>query len=339
MLRAADRAQQRFGPIAFVVAVQKKFGDDNAGMLVANLAYAGFVSIFPMLLIAVTVLGIIAGHNSGFAHSIETSVLAQFPIIGTELQSNVKALHSASTFSLIVGLLGLFWGVTGLSQTGLYAMAQVWNVPGSVRPNFVHRLTRSIAFLAVLAVGGFATGFLSSYGFVAHHGVALGIAVEAGSVAANVVLYLVGFRILTPRQVPTHLLWLGAALGGVAWTALQAAGGYLVAHSLRHETAVYGLFGIVLGLLAWIYLGARISIYAAEINVVRAYRLWPRAMVQPPLTAADRRSLVLIASQYEMRPEQRVAVSFPSEPDATPSGAATERWRDAGLDRGSSSDA
>jgi uncharacterized BrkB/YihY/UPF0761 family membrane protein len=102
----------------------------------------------------------------------------------------------------------------------------------------------------------------------------------------------------------------GAVLAGVGWTVLQALGGFVVGHYLKDDSAVYGLFGIVLGLFAWIYLIAELTVYAAELNVVLARRLWPRAMVQPPLTDADRRSMAAQALQNQRRPEQRVDVSF-----------------------------
>jgi uncharacterized BrkB/YihY/UPF0761 family membrane protein len=95
-------------------------------------------------------------------------------------------------------------------------------------------------------------------------------------------------------------------VGGLAWSAVQALGGYLVGHQLRHASQVYGYFASVLGLVSWLYLGAQITLYAAELNVVRIRRLWPRSIVQPPLTDADRRTFDAIALQGERRPEQSV---------------------------------
>jgi hypothetical protein len=106
-------------------------------------------------------------------------------------------------------------------------------------------------------------------------------------------MYLIGFRILTPEGVPARKLVPGAVAGGVAWTVLQALGTYVMHHFLRSDS-VDGVFATVLGLLAWIYLGVEITVYAAEINVVVARRLWPRSIVQPPLTQADR---VVLAAQ------------------------------------------
>jgi uncharacterized BrkB/YihY/UPF0761 family membrane protein len=212
--------------------------------------------------------------------------------------------------SLVVGLLGLLWGTTGLAQTGLYTMEQVWNVPGTERPGFVPRLGRSAGFLGVLAGSVIVSGFLATAGTSLGQGAAVSVASEIVSGALNVGWYLAGFRILTPKVVGTRRLLAGAVFGGAAWTVLEAFGSYLVSHDLRNDTAVYGFFAIVLGLVAWLYLAARIAVYAAEINVVAAYHLWPRSMVPPPLTEADERSLALQAVQNERRREQHVRVEF-----------------------------
>jgi YihY family inner membrane protein len=309
-LLAIDHFQQHHTATAYAFAVQKKVGDDNAGTLIANLTYTGFLTIFPLLLVLVTVLGVVAGGSSSITHRLESSVLRDFPIIGNQLISNIHALHRASVVSLAIGLLGLVWGTTGLAQTGLYTMEQVWNVPGTQRPGFVPRLGRSFAFLGVLAGSVIVSGFLATVGTSLKQGALVSVASEVVSGLCNVGWYLLGFRILTPKTVRTRQLVVGAVFGGIAWTLLEAFGSYLVSHDLKGDTAIYGFFAIVLGLIAWLYLAARIAVYAAEINAVTAYRLWPRAMIQPPLTEADERSLALQAVQNERRPEQHVAVVF-----------------------------
>ena len=122
-------------------------------------------------------------------------------------------------------------------------------------------------------------------------------------------MYLGAFRALTPKGVPTRKLLPGAITGGICWTVLQVLGTYLVHHFL-HSDSVYGVFGTVLGLLAWIALAVQVTVYCAEINVVLARRLWPRSIVQPPLTEADRASMALQALQNQRRPEQHIEVTF-----------------------------
>ncbi len=109
-------------------------------------------------------------------------------------------------------------------------------------------------------------------------------------------------------------LVVGAVIGGVAWTILQAFGGYIVGHYLRGSDALYGTFGLVLGLVAWIYLGAQITVYSAEVNTVLFHHLWPRGMVQPPLTEADQKSITLQATENQRRPEQVIRSRFKERP-------------------------
>src|SRR5258708_21220496 len=103
-------------------------------------------------------------------------------------------------------------------------------------------------------------------------------------------MYLIGFRVLTPRGVPARKLVPGAVAGGVAWTVLQAIGAYLVhiKHRFLRSASAYGEFSTMLRLLAWIYLRVEIAVYPAETNVVLLRRLWPHSIIQPPLTQADR---------------------------------------------------
>ncbi|HZT65305.1 MAG TPA: YihY/virulence factor BrkB family protein [Acidimicrobiales bacterium] len=312
--RGVDRFQQEHTLPSVVYAVMKKFGDDNAGVLAGNLAYSAFGAVFPLLLLLVTVLGLVLGNDPSARSRVLHSTLSQFPVIGTQLGSNIHALQKGSPVALAIGLVGLVWASTGLAQAGLFTMAQVWNLPGPDRPNFTKRLARSLGFLAVMGLGLLLTTGLASFGSFGKQSLPLAIGAELLAVAVNVGQYFLAFRVLTPKAVETRRLWPGAVFGGIAWTILQAAGGYLVGHNLRNESEVYGTFAIVLGLMAWIYLGVQLSVYAAEINTVIARRLWPRAMVQPPLTEADQASLALQAEENQRRPEQQVDVSFSEDP-------------------------
>jgi YihY family inner membrane protein len=312
-MRDVDALQQRCPPLAVAFGVVKKFGDDNGGTLVSNLAYTGFVCLFPLLLVFITVLNIVLVGDRSLRLSLLHSALGQFPVVGPELGQNIHTLHRSSVLGLVIGLLALLWGTTNLAQAGLFSMAQVWNIPGPERANYWTRLRHSLEFLLVLALGIAISMALAGFGTFGRHEVVLGILSEVLAVAVNVGVYFLAFRVLVPRQIEGARLWPGAVLGGIAWTLLQALGAYLIGHDLRNDTTAYGTFGVVLGLMAWIYIGARLTIYAAELNSVLARNLWPRGMMQPPLTDADQRALTLQATQNQRRPEQEVRVGF-SEP-------------------------
>lgn len=103
IVQRADRFQQRTPWLAFPVAVWKKFSDDRAGNLAALIAYNGFASVFPLLLVLVTVLDITMKNYPGVKSSLEHSALAQYPVIGPEILSNVHSL-SGRGLPLAVGL-------------------------------------------------------------------------------------------------------------------------------------------------------------------------------------------------------------------------------------------
>ena len=326
VIRKVDATQRRFTPTAFVFGVIKKYGDDNGGVLVTNLAYAAFIALFPLLLVLFTILGLIAAHDPSFRESaVKNAVANQIPLIGQTLTSNVGTLQRSSQIGLIVGLIVLIYGATSLAQAGLFTMEQVWNLPGPARPGYVQRLGRAMLFLVLLGAGVIVTTGLASLSTYLHgRGFWFKLLLNVVTAAFGAGMYLGAFRALTPKGVPTRNLLPGAIIGGILWTVLQVLSAWLV-HRFLHSNSAYGVFATVLGLLAWIYLATEITVYSAEISVVLARRLWPRSIVQPPLTEADRASMTLQALQNQRRAEQSVRVSFTDRPAGVPPPAQTPR--------------
>ncbi len=316
LARKADTAQQGVRPVAFAVGVFKKFGDDRGGSLAALLAFYGFLSLFPLLLLLVTILGFFNGSEHSFVQRVENSAFSQFPVVGTKLSSNIHGLQGRSVFGLIVGILFVLWGSQGALQTAQYAQAEIWNIPGVNRPNFWARLGRTGLMMLVLGLFLLASTVLAGVVTIGHHGAWAVVGAVAVSLVVNVGLFVVAFRLLTPKQIPWKDMVPGAMVGAVGWTVLQYIGGVLVEHSLRNTSKEYGTFALVLGLISFLYLAAQVTLYAAEVNVVRARHLWPRGMVQPPLTEADKEVLSSIALEGKRRPEQYVSTGFRAEPTA-----------------------
>ncbi len=313
-IQRIDRLQQRSSPLGLVYGVIKKFGDDQGGSLAALITFFGFTSMFPLLLLVVTLLGSIAGSSSALTERVVNSALSQFPILGSEIANNIHALHRKNAVSLVVGIVGLILGSQGASQSSQYAMSQVWNIPMTQRPNYLARLVRTAGLIVVLGVFFLLGTSLSAFSSFTSPNYLLRATALVLSLAVNLSLYLIAFRILTPRQIGTRHLVLGAVIGGVAWTILQLVGGYLVSHQLTHASQVYGFFAIVLGILSWIYLGARILIYSAEINVVVTRRLWPRSMSGPLRTQADRKVLIALSEQQDRAKDEHTTVEFDKQP-------------------------
>ena len=310
LLRVVDRYQQRHAWLGFPVAVVKKYGDDQAGNHAALLAYYGFFSLFPLLLVAVTMLGFVLQGDAELSDRIVDSAVGQFPVIGDDIGTAVsEGRLQGSGLALAVGAALALWGGLGVAEAAQNAMNGVWNVPRKRRPNFLLRRLRGLLWLIVLGGGLLLASLISGFAQAADtawSGAAAGVA----SAAVNTLLFLVGFRVLTVRHVPVASLLPGALLAAVAWALLQWLGGWYVDRQLSRASDTYGTFALVIGLLSWLYLAATVTLYAAELNVVRVRRLWPRSLVQPPLAGADEQVLEDLARQEERLPEQTVEVHF-----------------------------
>ena len=314
LLRRIDEFQRRHAVLAYPIAVWKKFNDDQAGYLCALLAFFGFVSLFPLLLVLVTVLGLLVHGNPDLQHRVLNSALADFPVIGQQLKTNVNGI-GRSGLGLAVGIIGSLLGARGLADATQYTLNKLWAVPYVRRPGFPHSWLRSYGIIAVLGLGVLATTVLSGIGAWGGSG-ALGIGVQVASVVLSLVvnmgLFWLAFHLATASEISWRDQWLAAALAGVGWQILQVVGGLIVAHQLRHSSSLYGVFGVVLGLLAWLYLQARLTVYAVEADVVRIRRLWPRSLFPPPLTDEDKQ-VYRSYEQTEQRVEEEVQANSGSE--------------------------
>jgi membrane protein len=311
-LASIDAFQQRHRFLAFPVAVWRKFSDDRAGSLAALVAYYAFLSTFPLLLVLVTVLGMVLSGSPRLQQDVLNSALTEFPVIGTQLRANVHSF-GRSGIGLAAGLGLTFLGARGVANAVQNAMNQVWEVPRRERPGFPVSWLRSFALIAVLGLGVLVTTALSGIGSWSGHTV-LGaggrVLVVGVSLLLNIGLFWLGLRTATAGRVTWRELRIGAIMSAVIWQLLQFLGGYVVAHSLRHASELYGTFGLVLGLIAWFHLQALLTLYAVEADVVRARRLWPRSLFPPPLTEPDRKALRSYAEAEQLRPEVRIETHF-----------------------------
>lgn len=306
-----DEWQQRHRFAAFPLAVARKFSDDQAGSLAALLAYYALVATFPLLLVLVTVTGIVLKHDPALHDRLLSSALVEFPVVGTQLTSGVHGLDKTG-ISLVVGLVGTFLGARGLAGAAQYAFNSVWNVPYVRRPGFPLNLLRQLGLLLIGGLGVLATGAVT--GIVGGGGGPFGPLVRVGvglaALLLNIGVFLLAFRLATAPEVPLRDLRWGAVLAAVCWQVLLAVGGLVVTHYLRGSNQVYGVFGTVIGLVAWFGLQAQVTLYAVEADVVRLRRLYPRSLTAPPLTRGDERAYRSYAHAQTRVDGQRVDVRF-----------------------------
>ena len=305
---AVDGFQRRYRWVGVPYAVQKKFGDDHANLVAVALAWYGFTAIFPLLLVVVTLFGFIGKASIGNG---VINTLHQFPVIGSSFNKESSTALHGSTVGLVVGLLGLIYGAQGVTQTAQLAMATVWNIPQDQRTGFLPRLGRSLAglitiggaFLINAFVSGYLTGGTSNY--------AIRIPIIVGLLLINAAFYFATFALLTAKVIGPRGLLPGSVLGSVVFTALITVGAGLLTHQLKHTSNTYGAFGAVIGIVAFLLILAKLSLYAAELNPVLSRNLYPRAL---PLggepTEADLQVLSQLVHQEKRRDDQAIGVGF-----------------------------
>ncbi len=317
VIQRLDTSQQNRAWVAFPYAVVKKFSDDQVGYLAALMAYYAFLAVFPMLLVFVTVLGFVLHGNAELQQRLVHSALVEFPVIGTQLQVDKLNGH---WWVLVLSIAISLWAAKGVATATQDAFNTIWNVPFAQRPGYPAALARSFALLFLMAFTVLLTGLLSGFGDSAGHPGAERIGALLLSWLLSVGLFIAAFRVAIAGQVPTRDLLRSAIASALIWQALLLLGKLLIEHQIRHAQSLYGVFGVVLGLVAWLHLQALVTLFAAEWDVVRARKLWPRSVNTPPTTKADRRALTAYVKRARRlsSKEQDVHVHFADAPPAEP---------------------
>lgn len=312
LLARLDAWQRSRSWLAFPFAVLKKFGEDQAGNLAALVAYYAIFSIFPLLLALSTVLGFVLHGHPEWQNGVTQSALKNFPLVGNHqpppLQGNIAAL--------VIGLSLALWSGLGVAKTAQTAFNTVYLVAHTDRPGFLPGLGRALALVLVGGFGLVFTTVLSGAVTSVHSiggvdvGTGLRFAGIAVAVLLNAVLFLVLFRWLTVRHVAWRDALPGAVISAVVLQLLQVLSTAFVSHKLKGASTTYGNFAAVIVVLSWFYLQAQVVLLAAEVNVVRQYRLWPRALTDPPATEADYRAYEAYAERERYQPEETVDTDF-----------------------------
>jgi membrane protein len=311
LLKRFDAFQQRHRWLALPMAVIKKSSDDQGGNLAALVAYYGFFSLFPLLLVFATVVGFVLSGHPHTQMTVENSIRNQFPSVGSTL--HITGITGSVT-ALILGVLTSLYAGLGVTNASQNLMNTVWAVPFKDRPGFLPSRLRGIGLLvflgAMFVLSTFITGAVSS----TFGGVLAKVGGYVVSLLVNGALFFAAFRLMTDSVVPNRDLRNGTMVASVLWTFLQSIASVYLHHA---SGGSYGAFATVIPLIIWLHLGGQVFMYSAEVNVVTSRHLWPRSFFGPPEAPADKRTLRALAKIEERSEVQQVDVQFhPSQPEA-----------------------
>ncbi|CAN5450821.1 inner membrane protein YhjD [soil metagenome] len=231
----------------------------------AVLTYFGFLSIFPLFMVASSVLGFLLRGNEQLRDDILDTAVAQIPVIGTQVAGETGTLEG-SVWGVVVGLSITLWAATRAFAGLQNAFDDVWEVPVTERDNIAVRRVKGIVGILTIGSGLIVTTVLASLVSALDLPVGGRVLLVLGTIAVNGGVLWVMMRYLTAEKVGLGQAWPGAVFGGIGFTSLQVLGSLLVQRFLAGASDTAGTFASVFALMAWINLHAMVSLIAAELN-------------------------------------------------------------------------
>lgn len=261
MKEKLDRLCERWPWFGRLMRIQNRYRELNGNYLAAAVTLAGFLSLFPLLLVGFAVLGFVSHGRLDLAGDIVgrlglTGDAARFV---TDL---IAQTEKSRQLASILGVAGLLWSGLGLVAAVQYAVNTAWQVKGD---GWKDKLTGLLwlAGAGILFVGSFAVTAAANVlpVYLAPVGILLGFGID-------VVAWLWTFKILTHRDLPWRAYLPGAIAGAIGMGVLKTVGGIYVPRLISSASALYGSFAVIFAMLAWLLFFGRLVVYAAVTNVV-----------------------------------------------------------------------
>jgi membrane protein len=318
VIEKVDRFQRRHPVIGFPLAVIYKFFDDQGPYLASALTYYAFIAIFPLMLLGSSILGLVLRGEPQWQQAILDSALGQFPIIGDQLGRPEGLQGSIS--GVAIGAFAALYGAQGLGQALQNTQHTAWAAARNNRPNPFFARVKTLVLLitaggALLTVSVVSTTISTTDLFAQHldRGAKWGLTVVTVLLVGSFLTVLYRFAATRQRSIRR------AAPGGfslaIMWQGLQYIGAAYVERVLIGTTEMTKTFGLVLGLVGFLWLGAVMAVIATEINVVWARRLYPRALLTPftdnvRLTDADRDAYESYVRMQQHKGFEQISVTW-----------------------------
>jgi membrane protein len=270
MLHALGRRLDRTPVVGTVLQVQRRYTADHAGSLATAIAYNAFLSLFPLMLLALSIIGFVLtdpAERARWVERIAGSIPGLKPIIG----DSIGALTRDRTATGVVGLLSLAWTGTNVVRAAGAALNRIFGIP-DLRGIRAHLWALgSLAPLGALVLASVGAG--TAIASIANGAPVLLMLAFVVTLAVDFVIFIVSYRLLAQRKGPPYrALWPGALSAAIGWSFLKTIGVWYATRTVTGATAVYGAFAATVGVLVMLSLGARMFLYGAEANAVLVER-------------------------------------------------------------------
>ena len=290
-----DELQRRRPIVGFPYAVCKRYGEDHGGWLGSLISYYGFFSLYPLLVVFVTVATWVFGDRPETLQRVLEAMWSKVPFVTGDLTAEVDEQVAAlrgQTWVLVLFLIVTLWGGVGVVRVLQDTVNTIWGVPRYRRPRFFSKIARGLVIIALLGLGVVGTAVVAGITLTVDLPIVAAVSTAVANIVLAAAIAIAVYRLIIDAPVRTAELLPGAIITGVGAYVITLVGGLYVKHVIARMTGVYGPFASTIGLLAYVSLIVQVFVIGTEVNVVRAKRLWPRA-IAPELGPADRRAIEL----------------------------------------------
>ena len=249
-----------------VGALLRKAARDDVATKASALTFTAFLALFPALLLATSIAGFwLRSQEEATIQRIVSSIPGLEQLVEGSAQAIVQGRYTAG----ILGVLGLLWAASALSNRARLCLAVIFDQRESAVRGRVWAVVATIALGLGVLVGvtlvGVFTGLLNR----TSGSVIAGLATEAATLVVLVGAFLLIYRMLLPRAVPFRRLLPAAIVCAIGWTVLQGVGGWFVARSIERWSALYGTIASVFGVLLFLRIMAWVFLAGAELSSIR----------------------------------------------------------------------
>ncbi len=285
--------RERYRPVDVVVETLDGWRRHQSSKDAWLLAFFTLLSIFPLLLAGVTILGIVLEGNEDLRQRIIDGTMSEIPVLGDDLLNSPDAI-SGGFWSVALGLAGALWS-SGKAFVGLQtALDDTWEVPLDGRGNLVVQRGKALLGLAIIGASQIGSIVIATIIGAAGLPAFSNLALLLGTVAVNVLVVAAMFRFLTSYDATWGDVWPGAIIAGIVFTILQQAGTFLIGRFAGVDDPGDGagtrqLIGVIIGVITWLSLVGITVMMCAELNAaLKRLRTTTHAERSPHMAIAIR---------------------------------------------------
>lgn len=267
--------------IGFLLEIQERFGEIRGTALANGITLQTFLSVFPLLLVAIAVIGFLSAGDPNFTTDLIDNLGLDAGGDGAEqITDAIANAEDSRRASSVIGVAGLLLSGLNLVTAVQRSVDAAWQGFGKGLLEKVRALlwllgavVIFVASFAVTSALNFVDDIAESVPLVDRVPWLFTLAAIAVGLAVNVALFLWTFWFLNRQPVGWRASLPGALFCAFGFELLKIIGSVYVPRLVANSQALYGSLGIIFALLAWLAFFGRLLVYGSVVNVIRWERL------------------------------------------------------------------